>query len=376
MNQSRPQIAKYVFAIIAGLSLGSCTDKPEPSTPAESKSETLSEAHLNLEQANTATFSAFTEAAKLSYSRAKALENAVDQFLVQPSPERLEAAQSKWFDLENALSKLDFFNALASSSPQFFDEFNRSLYRIQAHPIQPGYLDRFGVYEYSGLVYDVGFPITAQSLLQQHGLTDKEEALLGLYAIEFMLFGSEGNRPIADYLAFDSLQDKHIETGIQNINEIPENRRRKLLTLQTKQLVTDLNDLQSNVNTTMALTRWQNASPNRQISSIRRALENSLTEFLIALANFQKALNERQNSDLPSPELSMTASANIQKALIKLESIKPAANYLSPLESEALLAAIENSAGVLNNQAVLNNEDADAAKTALQSVYEQIKNLL
>jgi len=43
-------------------------------------------------------------------------------------------------------------------------------------------------------VFDIGFKLNTASLIDQHGLTDSEEVVLGVYAIEFMLMGeNRGN---------------------------------------------------------------------------------------------------------------------------------------------------------------------------------------
>jgi len=69
------------------------------------------------------------------------------EFLNTPTPENLKIAQDQLIEVKNRTAGLSALSYLVRSAPSIFRESASQLFKIQAHPIQPGYLDRFGPYK-------------------------------------------------------------------------------------------------------------------------------------------------------------------------------------------------------------------------------------
>lgn len=356
--------------------LFSCSKQtPEPPTPKQN-SGTAPNAQLDLETANRTFFQYLIKSSQNALKIGSTFEQKVNQFLTLPNQKTLESLRSHWLALEASLQDLHPLVIIGQNDAKSFDELGQHLYRIQAHPIQPGYLDRFGAYEYSGLVYDIGFQLTPESLIQQHGLTDHQEAVLGIYALEFMLFGTESNRSANDYIERNALSPKDIEQGLQSANEIPENRRRQLLSLQVTQLTKDLNRLSAMLNSSEGLASWYALTPQQQLSTVRRSLSSGLTQFLIRLAEYQEIYVTPNENDLPEDKNLIGQQRSLEQLARELRSFAPWANYFSQIEKEAIRSAIDSSLTTLNTDALKANKNPDLSKQALQTIYGNIKILI
>lgn len=224
-----------------------------------------------------------------THASANKLHTAVDVFLSSPSETTLQTAQSAWRQVALSYRRFYLFRHLGLVEPEQFSHLNRLDYQISGYPIQPGFLDAFGEYKYSGLVHDVSFPITPESLAHQHGLTDLADIVLGIHAIEFLLFNVEQKREIKDFIRVSSLSAEMRERGFEKTVEVPNNRRRDLLSQQSKILNSDLQKL---------IAHWQekksgsaqsillDLSIHRQIDSIERAMESALTNTMIEIGEF------------------------------------------------------------------------------------------
>ncbi|MFT7244064.1 MAG: putative iron-regulated protein [Candidatus Azotimanducaceae bacterium] len=148
-----------------------------------------------------------------------ALEKTTSAFLAQPDEQTLLDVQTSWRSAHLAYASAQFgFLALD-------DNLRQLIYRIDAWPIQPGFIDDLPLYPTSGIINDETLSLNAATLISQHGITDEEEVALGFHSLEYLIFA----RPISDF-ASDS-----DSTGIQ--------RRRAFLALATRQLVIDSDNL-------------------------------------------------------------------------------------------------------------------------------------
>jgi hypothetical protein len=150
-----------------------------------------------------------------------ALLMAVNQFLASPSEETRTAFQQAW---------LKAHEAFASTRALIMDEENDELlFRIDAWPIQPGFLDSLPGYPDSGIINDFAIAISPETLRRQHGITDSEEVSLGFHPLEYYAFA----RPISDFVVTqgDSAAEESIE------------RRRKAVKLIAEDLNASLNQL-------------------------------------------------------------------------------------------------------------------------------------
>jgi hypothetical protein len=123
-----------------------------------------------------------------------------------------------------------------------------------------------------------------ENLLTLHGQIDSENATLGLFAIEFMLFGEEGSRKVADYFPQNTVKAEYKERGFNSPSELPNNRRRMLLTLQTGKLVDDLALLVNSwnaSNVSSQISAWQSLNDDEKYQVLAATLEQGLAQFLV-----------------------------------------------------------------------------------------------
>lgn len=165
----------------------------------------------------TAQFKTYSSARNRAFIDAvQALSDAITNFLDVPDEIRLEQARTSWLAAHEAFSYAQFGLLIDPESS------NDLLFQIDAWPIQPGYIDNLPEYPTSGIVFDETLEITPDNLLKQHGFSDDEEVVLGLHALELLLF----TRDISDFIV--TVDNASIKT-----------RRRTLLQLMNNQLRSD-----------------------------------------------------------------------------------------------------------------------------------------
>lgn len=290
------RLAGMITVLLFGLSACEKKPPPEPETTAE-PTPVIDKTRVNT--AADQLWIAGEDILSASVAGASGLSSAIDQFLASPSAETLKTAQQKWQDAFLAYRRFYFFYFLGQAAPSHFNALAESHFRIAAHPIQPGYLDSFGPYLYSGLVHDIGMRISRENLVGQHGLTNSEDAVLGLYAIHFMLFGIDGDRAPADYSAVKELSRKDVEAGFKQVEETPNHRRRLLLQTQANILLDDLtalhNSWQSNEANSLR-SNWQAIAPREKLNLVRQTLKQGLTQLIVDVVEFKK-LDEADAAD-------------------------------------------------------------------------------
>lgn len=379
--QARPTW-KILFTTVLASWLLSCSERDASDTQTTPTATPINQnAQLDLKAANQAFLLQASESAQLALQQGQSLEQEIQAFLDQPNQAALDALKDDWQQLEAALQRMYALEVISQNDAQSFQEIRSYLYRVQAHPIQPGYLDRFAEYAYSGLVYDIGFQLNPESLIQQHGLTDEEEVVLGIYAIEFMLFGTDSNRSANDYIEQTELSQAHTDGGFEGLREIPENRRRQLLKLQSAQLTDDLETLSNAISGDTGLSLWKQKEPQQQLSVIRRSLSSGLTQFLIQLAEYQDRYVSPLSDDAAEKNLPQEERQNEQqKTLIQLSqqltSLKPWSQYFSPIEQSAINEAIAQTESLLSSETLVSNSNEEQCTLLLQTIYERIKPLI
>ncbi len=246
----RKPAALAQFTVIALASLLFGCDR-EPETVADKPklvTAQLSEAQKKQLSENTrAAWHLAEEPISRTLDSARQLQVAVKNLLGQPSAATLTQAQEQWQKTALAYQPLRLYKHLAEIQPDQFSGLRQLTFDIGAQPIQPGYLDSVGPYAWSGLVHDISLPLSSEALREQHGMTSAEDASLGLFAMQFMLFGlgDEQPRQATDYQAQQQLSAADREQGFTKVAELPQNRRRQLLLLQSRLLVEDLQRLHS-----------------------------------------------------------------------------------------------------------------------------------
>lgn len=178
----------------------------------------------------------------------------VDQFLTEPSEAGLLQMRQDWHASHRQWLQHSVWVTLANSQNSAFDALNRRYFSIDARDLQPGYLDAVEDYPLSGIVNDISIVLTAESLRQQHGLTDTSEVALGFHALELLLWGEKGQRSFNDFLPITVINAEQNTAGLTT-SDLPNNRRRTLLRLVNQLLNDDIQRLRQD---------WQN--PHSHIS--------------------------------------------------------------------------------------------------------------
>ena len=73
--------------------------------------------------------------------------------------------------------------------------------RLNAWPIEAGYIDYLSDYPQSGIVNDLTLDISRETLIDQHGLLDEGSASIGFPVMEFLLWGEDGSRRLDEFIA-------------------------------------------------------------------------------------------------------------------------------------------------------------------------------
>jgi|GEM_PF-1860129 len=297
-----------LFALCLLTMLMSCTqDKERESIPAKPASDSNSNTRTRNAAENEPVVRTESPAWPLgqdhveqSLIAAQELSAAVDRLLLTPNIEHLEKAQAAWRKTAGQLEQLYVFTRLGAVAPQLFQRLLEFQFNLTAWPIQPGYLDSYGEHPYSGIVFDVGMLVTEESLREQHGMTDRADATLGIYAIEFLLFGEQNNRGPLVFQPITVLNDKYRADGYQDVTELPRNRRRELLRLQTQILVADLRQLQvqwSDTQPGQLRYQFETLPAPQQVELLSKAAIALVTEQLVTLANQQKPADSLINGN-------------------------------------------------------------------------------
>ncbi|MDP2607815.1 MULTISPECIES: imelysin family protein [unclassified Oceanobacter] len=186
-----------------------------------------------------------------AYASSEALQGAVSALIGQPDSATLAAARSAWRDSYSAFLRTRLYGFLPISDPVEWQRqgvnFHQIVNQIDSWPIEGGYLDYLPGYPFTGIVNDLALPLTPEALRQQHGFSDPASVSLGFHAIEFLLWGSDGQRDASDYvLPANNSSSSSSEPAPDAVTN--QKRRRQYLQLVTAQLLDHQHLLQS---------RWQ-----------------------------------------------------------------------------------------------------------------------
>jgi len=362
---------------IGALLLCGC-ERPTETSP---QTSTASETTQEYETASAQLWQAGAQAVEQSALAASELASITNSFLDTPSNELLLAAQQAWKKTLLAYGNFYFYSELSIIHPEAFQLIREQQLRIAGNPLQPGYLDAFGPYAYSGLVHDLSIEITPNNLVPQNGLTDEGDICLGLYAIEFMLYGQAQDRAVTDYQLPTSLTREQKETGFRTIEETPAFRRRQLLSAQTELLANDLKTLKTLVAPGGAIdaTAWAPMQSSNQAAIIKNTLERSLTQILVSIIHQQKQQKELQDSH-KNPETqkpldpldyhhnyTLTAADNAQLLANQLVSLTQAQGFVAKANVFDEIAAAQKS---------LTTFASNGGEPPWQTAYNQVKQAI
>lgn len=315
------------------------------------------------------------------------LHTNVETLLTAPSPKTLQAAQTAWAETEHQLTPLAFYFQLAEVAPQYFKTLYNVGKNIDGHPIQPGYLDGFGEYTYSGIVHDIGFELSTASLRQQNRAMDDEEILLGVYAIEYVLFG-ENNRLSDDFMIINVLNNEQQKAGLLTPQEIPANRRNVLLNLQVRILLEDINTLESlwepsHKEASSLPHRWATLSASKKSTILTSTIETSIAKLVLNISNTMQIFNnspENNTSILSKLNTLATHLHTSTQALSLLlpEQKKDTINKLNNAKEKCyaliqLISAEEENNSIAEPETTETQSTSEEKQAALQEIYQEIQ---
>src|SRR5690554_370795 len=201
---------RCTFILISLLGLSACSQPDQATVDVQ-----IDHKQLNLQNSagDTSAFSSYLELkvysdVSLATHKAQELDAKLSAFLYSTTEDTLADAQSAWRSAYDAyLSALIYSRLPINDPPEWLKKGisqQQTLLFIDSWPIEGGYIDYVDGYPFSGIVNDLALPLTADSLISQHGFADPSYVSLGFHALEFMLWGEDGQRSPKDFLAKDN----------------------------------------------------------------------------------------------------------------------------------------------------------------------------
>lgn len=208
----------------------------------------------------------------------------IDNFRTHPAPESMQAAKQEWTQAHEALMRIKYLQYLPvdhpalsqktslQTSPSASDHsetttsndtsLQQSLWaRLDQTPLFGGYLDYVKLYPFSGIV-NSDLPISSQTLRSEFQFADDMYVTTGLHAMEFLLWGEDGDRPVNDFqLKADTSEDDRLKIS----------RRTELLKTMNQILKEDSDSL---------CATWQ-PTPSYYISKIRQYGSHQQLEIIL-----------------------------------------------------------------------------------------------
>src|SRR5690554_440609 len=311
---------RCTFILISLLGLSACSRPDQATVDVQ-----IDHKQLNLQNSagDTSAFSSYLELkvysdVSLATHKAQELDAKLSAFLYSTTEDTLADAQSAWRSAYDAyLSALIYSRLPINDPPEWLKKGisqQQTLLLIDSWPIEGGYIDYVDGYPFSGIVNDLALPLTADSLISQHGFADPSYVSLGFHALEFMLWGEDGQRSPKDFLAKDNtasavinddiLKDDSKTLTVNERHDLVQNhhRRRQYVQLVSDQLQKNLQRLQS---------RWEPSNGYYASVLQRSEPEQVLRASFIATQNLisDELLNKRLNGN--SSAFSNTSWADI-----------------------------------------------------------------
>jgi len=296
---------KHLLIALACLMLGSCSENENTAVATDSRGESSRDLAIAADTRATEDLSpAVGDAVReITYAYLTQVERdfqtlddqglaflgAVQTLLATPTESNLEAARQAWLRAHSAYQATLLHQHFAREvlSEEVTLRLNALSYQLDQWPILPGYVDAVSNYPDSGLVHDVNVIIDEANLRQVHGQFDLAEAALGFHVLEFLLWGDTANadsaRPPADFDPGRNDAATLADSGL-TVEQLPGNRRRALLELLSRILVSDIQA--SRELTVQELTGYagelDEIAPARMLDQLIAALSSLLNEeFLV-----------------------------------------------------------------------------------------------
>lgn len=179
-------------------------------------------------------------------TQAEQLHQSIAELLHAPTTEQLAITRAAWKQAVEAFETLATIERLARKQPHpTWQALANQFTQIAAWPSRLGYLDDNGIHGATGLIFDLDTPISAEEIRHQHQLTGDYDLTTGLYPIGQILMGYGANRDAEVFHVVATLNDALRVKGFEHVQEVPSNRRRQLIELQSTLLLEDIRLLSS-----------------------------------------------------------------------------------------------------------------------------------
>ena len=324
---------------MACLLLSAC-DRPEPAGTSRTSAATAQGESSTFQQAILADpivselTSAYLDQILIDYRQAQdsaeALRQSVVGLLDNPSDSTLAQARQSWLTAHDdyAATTLHgyFLQALPARNTSGVSmdlAMERLHYQMDYWPILAGYVDYLADYPDSGLVGDMTVPLSREAIIQQHGVFDLSEVLLGFHPLEFLLWGepvsaAPGQRPWSDYLEETQLTSEQAADGLQ-LTQLTNNRRRQLLNLVSDLLVKDIEAARQLWSSNRSGLRDLLASLSgpRQLGLLLQSMSAVITEEIMV-----KSLSPLLNGDYENSLHSVYSHSSARAARAQLQRIE------------------------------------------------------
>lgn len=134
------------------------------------------------------------------------LESSLAELMQLPNPGNLELTQQAWISAHNTWLKARLLTQLNLADSHSVED-PELLQRIDSWPVMGGYIDYLSGYPFSGIVNDLTLPMEAAVIQQQQGFGVSQ----GFHALEFMLWGEDGQRSARDFIPQENTQPLDID---------------------------------------------------------------------------------------------------------------------------------------------------------------------
>lgn len=210
------QISRPLIALTLSLILAACDwpqqQSQEKATPAPASIDAQAfAAQAGLE--------AYTGLSRASQS-AQVVDSKLASFLYHPNPMTHGELKQAWRQAyDDFLRAMVFAYLPIQDPPEWYSKhiaYRDLLTQLDSWPIQGGYIDYVPGYPFSGIVNDLTLVIDEQTLRNQHLFTDNSNASIGYHALEFMLWGDNGERSPHDFFPQENTAPVLLNEGEHN----------------------------------------------------------------------------------------------------------------------------------------------------------------
>lgn len=326
--------------IISLIFLVACSPKDETTTNKQ-KPKKLIDSRAFAAQVGIVAYTSLSDANQA----AQTFDNKLASFMYHPNPMSQAEIQQAWREAyDRFLSSIIFSYLPIQDPPDWYSQeidYQNLLLQLDSWPIEGGYIDHIKGYPFSGIVNDLTLNIDEETVRSQHGFTDPSNASLGYHALEFMLWGGDGQRSAPDFFPQENtapipITDEDHASGATNAAMIEHafsqdlkpqnhNRRRQYTQLLSELLQKDLHRIQR---------RWEPSNGYYAQLLQQSNAENTLQAAFIAAQDLisKELLNKR--FQLTSSEFSQTSHDDLLALLAGLE------QWFMPAEAEQQEASL------------------------------------